>query len=522
MGLFKNFKEGLAGAMTPPTQEQMDAMLEQLPPDKRAEVEATMARANQGTADAQAVFEQERDRRIANRVLDGPAGDHLYGRIEDLEGPQDNARRMQEEGPGAVWKGMLTDAAAGLKEGAHDFVTGGKVEEVTDPEARARVSAEHRAARDAARAPYLAAAVPPIAISRLATRGATQIDEVAAYLEHSGLADHPERVYGVYRVPDRISPSLSTNSERGRLVEWDVVHEPGADTGPAAAEVDDAWFPADQQWVARRLGEPSLLDEDLGLAYCIRAGLPPERCLGIARHGEFVNPSHDEESTFVRTYVTGVHVFHPSGAGGETLPAMAAEAPLAVPDGDPPGAHTAVLDVGEIERAVHPRPQDPTPVPSPFPYLPANPQELLRMYLEVVGVRAADCYSAQVSVSTPRELTGRILDEGVTNMGPRQPCADGKDRGRLHGAEHVVVTYRDRPGYAEGRVRWAAYQGEVLQAHLERGIFTRRPVENEFGTTSDSGLIRAGAALLQGANRISTIGERQPPSPYRYCWPPVG
>jgi len=521
VGLFKNIKQGLAASMTPPTPEQMAEILAQLPPDKRAELEANMALAEQASAGAQAVFEQERAHRIAGRVLDGPAGEKLYGRAEDLEGPQDVARRMQEEGAGSVYKGMLGDTVAGLREGMGELLSGGKVDEVTDPEARARVSAEHRAARDTARAPYLAGAVPAVTISRLTTRGGTQVEEVAAYLEHSGLADHPERVYGVYRVPDRISPTLTTNSERGRVVEWDVVHEPGADTGPAAVTVDDAWFPADQQWVGRRLGAPSVLDEDLGLEYCIRAGLPPERCLGIARHGEFVNPDHGEESALVRTFVTGVHVFHPNGAGGEALAAMAAEAPLNLPPTTHPGAHTEVLNVGEVVRAVHPRPQDPVPVPSPFPYLPAHPQELLRMYLEVVGVRAADCYSAQVTVDSYRELSGRILDEGSTNMGPKQPCADGKARGRIHGAEHVVVTYRDSPAYAEGRTRWAAYQQEVLLAHLERQTHVRRPVEDHDGTYADHALIRAGATLLRGAERIASIGERRPPPPYRYCWPPV-
>ena len=248
----------------------------------------------------------------------------------------------------------------------------------------------------------------------------------------------------------------------------------------------------------RRLGEPSVLDEDVGLEYCIRAGLPPERCLGIARHGEFVNPDHGEESALVRTFVTGVHVFHPAGAGGDALAAMAAEAPLSLPLSSHPGAHTEVLNVGEMVRAVHARPQDPVPVPSPFPYLPANPQELLRMYLEVVGVRAADCYSAQVTVNHYRELSGRILDEGSTNMGPKQPCADGKDRARIHGAEHVVITYRDSPAYAEGRARWAGYQHEVLLAHLERQTHVRRPVENVDGSYSDHALLRAGADPAPG------------------------
>jgi hypothetical protein len=415
---------------------------------------------------------------------------------------------------------MAQDAASGLNEGAREFVTGGKVDEVTDPDERARVAAEQRADRDAARAPYLAASVPPVVFSRLTTRGGTQAEEVAAYLQHSGLADRPGQVYGVYRVPDRISPMLTTNSEKGRVVEWDVVHEPGADVGGGATGVDDAWFSSYEQWVARRIGEPSILDEDLGVAYCRQAGLGPEQCLGIARHGEFIEPTNREENSFTSTFVTGVHVFHPAGAGGETLAAMTEAAPFPLPPGAPDGIHTEVLNALAIARAVHARPQDPVPVPSPFPYLPANAQELLRMYLEVVGVRAADCYSAQVTVDSVRELAGRILDEGVTNSGPKQPCADGKDRMRIHGAEVVVITYRDTAAYVEGRSRWAAYQVEVLQAHLERAVSVRAPIEDYLGTHSNSSLIRAGSALLKTAERVGSIGERKPPPTYRYCSPP--
>ena len=274
MGLFKNLKDTVAGAMTPPSPDQMAALLDQLPPDNRAEVEANMARANQGTADAQAVFESERDQRRSGRVLDGPAGDHLYGRLDDLEGPQDVARRMQQEGAGAVYQDALGATTSGVSEAV-------------------------------------------------------------------------------------------------------------------------------------------------------------------------------------------------------------------------------------------------------FPYLPADPQELLRMYLEVVGVRAADCYGAQVTVHSAQELIGRVLGEGATNVGPKQPCADGKDRGRIHGAEHVVVTYRDSAAYAEGRARWAAYQEEVLLAHLERGTGIREAVWVDDDRDIDNGLLRAGAALLRGADRIAMLVEGRPPPPFRYCWPPI-
>ena len=49
---------------------------------------------------------------------------------------------------------------------------------------------------------------------------------------------------------------------------------------------------------------------------------------------------------------------------------------------------------------------------------------------------------------------------------------------RAHGCEYLVFVYRDRPEYAEGRARWAAYQADVLQANLERGVSVRAPVKD--------------------------------------------
>ena len=46
-------------------------------------------------------------------------------------------------------------------------------------------------------------------------------------------------------------------------------------------------FAADDHWVAKRLGEPSVLDEELALAYCVGAGIGPEQCAGLARISEF-------------------------------------------------------------------------------------------------------------------------------------------------------------------------------------------------------------------------------------------
>lgn len=64
------------------------------------------------------------------------------------------------------------------------------------------------------RQPYLAEHRPPVVFAP-ATRGKTQIEEVATYLASSGLVARPDLVYGLYRVPDRISPALG-GSENGR------------------------------------------------------------------------------------------------------------------------------------------------------------------------------------------------------------------------------------------------------------------------------------------------------------------
>ena len=40
-----------------------------------------------------------------------------------------------------------------------------------------------------------------------------------------------------------------------------------------------------------------------------------------------------------------------------------------------------------------------------------------------------------------------------------------------------MVAYRDTPGYAEGRARWARYQAEVLHARLDHLSAARAPIE---------------------------------------------
>jgi hypothetical protein len=138
--------------------------------------------------------------------------------------------------------------------------------------------------------------------------------------------------------------------------------------------------------------------------------------------------------------------------------------------------------------------------------------------LDIVGVRAHDCYSAQVTIDEARRLAGRTA-MGESTIGSEQPCADGKHRRRLHGARRIVVVYRDTPEYVEGRARWNAYQREVLHSHLERATNVRRPVVVDEGPRN--ALLRAGAKVLDVSDRVAHFGQWEPPPKYRYCWPPI-
>lgn len=346
--------------------------------------------------------------------------------------------------------------------------------------------------------------------------GDSQLDEIVAAFGQSGFAARPDLVWGAYRVPDRISPTLTNNSERGRVVEWDVVHVQ-AQLPPSPVSAVAVNFSSRQQWVARRLGEPDLLDEDMGRAYLYYAGLGPQDCLGIAR---FLHLRSDgsEESSEIETWVEGAIVLHRPGArSAGTMERMTAVTPMALDLAQLPPAYIEILDWSEISRVVQPARQHAPRVPSPAPYLPSTPQELLRAYLEVVGVLPGDCYSAQVTVDRNTALTSQ--SGFVThNMGPKLPCADGKPRGRLHGAEQVIVAYQDRAEYAQGRERWAAYQRDVLQARLNDASNRREPIQRY---DWDSPTVRALMAPLKALEWLDSNGAKKPPPPHRYCWPPV-
>ena len=397
-----------------------------------------------------------------------------------------------------------------------------RAERIKDPAEWERVMRAELAPRNAAREPYLAPDRPPLRISRIVTRGKTQAKDVAEHLAACGLAARPDLVYGLYRVPDRIRPSAGP--EGRRVVEWDIVHAATAPLPPADTPAD-VYFDAEATWVARRIGEPSILDEDLALAYLERAGIGPELTLGIARHVTIDPRGGDTESSDSRMTgrVRGVHAFHPRSVGGSVAADMAAGAPLALPPGPPAGVHVELVNWDVIARAVHPVRQQRPFLPSPFAYLPLTPQELLRAYLEIVGVAPQDSYGVQVTYGRRLDLMARTSTHTNiqrTTGGDDLPCADGKDRVRMHGGAYLVITYRDSPAYAEGRERWDAYQTRVLKAHLEREIQPRAPVPA--GNHGGGRLKRTFNKVVDVVDFFDPDTSNEPAfHPPRYCWPPA-
>ena len=382
--------------------------------------------------------------------------------------------------------------------------------------------------RRAARAPYLASGRGLVHFTRLASRADRGIADVCEHLAATGMAGRPDLVYGVYQVPDHIGRSATRQSKR--YVEWDVVHAPHGPLPPTpmpgAVHLD-----ARQQWVARASGEPMIVDEDLAAAVLHWAQVGPEMVLGAARQVASVAGGGGDKGgpQYAKMSPTGMFLLW---AGPGDLPGMVARtatnAPIPLPPGPPPGFHVQVLNWGAVAKAVWPVTGRPFPVPSPFPHLPSTPQELLASYLEVVGVAPSDCFSAQVTVDRETDIAFREGSGWMTstqNVGTSQPCADGKDRGRLAGASHVVIAYRDRPEYVEGRERWAAYEWEVLQARLDNRTGARRPVPpmdmGSLGSGTRTALKAAGAVASfvamspDGTEKFDHIPEA------RYCWPPT-
>ena len=160
----------------------------------------------------------------------------------------------------------------------------------------------------------------------------------------------------------------------------------------------------------------------------------------------------------------------PSEAVRHVHEQMMGEAPLALAARPVLPFHVEILDWEAVAAWVSPDRHGPPRTPSPLPHLPSRWEELMTAYLEIVGVRPEDCYGVQVTrAASEQGLADLSLASARKNFRgpPKLPSADGTERQRLHAAELVVVAYRDRAEYQDGRARWRAYQDEVLRARLD-------------------------------------------------------
>jgi hypothetical protein len=507
MGLVRRYFERRYERMSP----EEKAAAERRVQEGMAQIEAAKAR-QAAVVETQEQSGAEHQARLDEEVLGGPAGAAVHGTVPS--GPQPGLAEQMKHTARA-----FTDVRGLLGIGS------GFAPDIDDPAERARVQANERAARDAARRPYVAPQPWPVTITRVPCRGAAQLQDVIWYLADSGLAAHPELVFGVYRVPDRISPR-TPGSEANRYVEWDVVHTPGA--APAsAAPPHVARFDAKDQWAQRVYGQPSVLDEDLALAWLTAAGVLPEACLGVARDvvmeaSSDLTGMHGEGSNAEGiARVTGVAAFH-------TTPHVPT-APVDVPFEGVAGTFVEVLNWAAVRRVVHPRPQKGPETPSPFPYLPSTPQEVLLAYLSVVGVRPGDCYGAEVTIDqmgayAPVTSTNdESLSTDDLRLGgyEKSVCVDGKARTRLQCGALIVISHRDRPEYAEGRERWHAYQNGVLFARMHLKTGARRVIEDEYEGMPGSGVLRAVDRIGRAWDQVTSL-TAQPDlfrENLRYCQP---
>ncbi|MDT5247366.1 MAG: hypothetical protein QOD36_4742 [Mycobacterium sp.] len=497
--------------MSPEEKAAADAEMHRRTGIAATQIEAAHA-AQAASVAAQEQSRTEHQARLDAEVLGGAAGAAVHGTVPS--GPQPGALDQMKHTAHA-----LTNVSGLLGFGS-GFAPG-----IRDPIERARVQAGERAARDAARGPYLAARPFPATITRVPCRGATQHHDVARFLADSGQAARPDLVFGVYRVPDRISPR-TPGGEARRFVEWDVVHAPGV-LPTAVALPNVARFDAGEHTVRRAHGQPSVLDEDLALAGLIEAGIPPEACLGVARDvvmeagADLRDLGAGETGAVGVARVTGVAAFHTTS---HVPPAL-----VDVPFEGVAGTYVEVLNWAAVRRVVHPRPQKGPETPSPFPYLPSTPQEVLLAYLDVVGLQPGDCYGAEVTVdemsgygpvtSTTRESLN--MDDLRLGGYEESVCADGKSRTRLQCGSRVVVSYRDRPKYAEGRKRWHAYQDNVLFARMHLKTGARRVIADEFEDVP-GGAARRAVSRVAGALDKLTSFTSQPDHfrvNLRYCQP---
>ena len=439
-----------------------------------------------------------------------PAERERYDVLAGAHGGAQRGRATAELGDPRLIGKVLSGPAG---EVVHGIVKAPKDRDVIeDPAAWEEQRRTERAARDEIRAPYLAPDRSPVRITRVATRGKSQLREVADYLGSSGLAGRPDLVYGAYRVPDLISPS-SFGGEGGGIVEWDVVHAAGE-------ALPRAETPAAQTLAAKDVLVAALARR-AGAARRGPRAAPARRRRHRARADAGDRARRRDRQARRRL---GRQQHEDRGAGERRAPARdpavtgrrRADGPARGPAGGRGGRRAAV---GRDRR------RGPSGAPAP------------RAAAVTVPVSAADAAGAADRLPRDRRRRARrrlqrpghappaVRPHGPhereagrarTGGGPDLPCADGKPRKRMAGGHHIVFAYRDAPAYAEGRARFDAYAEGELKAHLRRGLEPARAVP------------KPPNKLMRTVDRVADVvdffigemGAEDNFVPPRYCWPP--
>ena len=422
-----SIKQGLDAARNPQTAEEREAALASLTPEQRAKYEANMAEVEAGMAESQASWQEAREIEDSVRPLWGPAGDYVYGpTLESAGSPEDLEAKAAAEGIMSVVRDQRAKNKGQFKTGVRQSFGINEVDQIDDPALRAEVAASERAARDAARAPYRATEAVPVAFDRIATRGKTQVAE---------LLDHAPTEWALRPTTSSASTAFPTASARRSPR---TPRRGGSSSGRSCTRrrrpVRPRRAPSRRRSWPRSSGSP---DGSASRRCLTRTSRWPSACRpgsarsaasasrGSASSGRSRGEGSEDSAGPIRTLVNGVIAIHPEEASG-TFEQLMAAAPLPLPLGGERGIHVEVLNWDALARAVHLKINHPHPVPSPFPYLPATPGELLAAYLEVVGVQPADCYSAQATVDSPMPLMqGGFMS---TNLGPSR-CAPTARRG---------------------------------------------------------------------------------------------
>jgi hypothetical protein len=133
-------------------------------------------------------------------------------------------------------------------------------------------------------------------------------------------------------------------------------------------------------------------------------------------------------------------------------------------------------------------------------------------YLEVVGVRSEDSYGVQVTRAASSQGLADLSMASSRKNFSRAPKL-------IQAAELVVVAYRDRAEYQEGRARWRTYQEEVLRARLDHRTDVRPALDAEYHPPPSfvSEVFEMFNPLNPGVDFPQLFGRNERPSLGPYC-----